>query len=183
MTLAASTVSAKPPGEQELPAIADIEASGFGRGSYPIEVGCVLPDGSSFCTLIKPAPHWTHWDPAAERVHHIKRDDLERHGRSAHEVARLLNERLRGRTVYCDGWAHDYPWLAALFDEAGLLLAFRLDNLRGLLSEEEARHWHTTKQQISDELGLQRHRASSDARLLQMTLKRLRQPLAAAVAT
>ena len=27
------------------PAILDIEASGFGRGSYPIEIGYYLPDG------------------------------------------------------------------------------------------------------------------------------------------
>ena len=28
------------------PIVIDVEASGFGKGSYPIEVGVVLPDGS-----------------------------------------------------------------------------------------------------------------------------------------
>ena len=36
------------------PIIIDIEASGFGRGSYPIEVGLVLPDGTPHCFLIAP---------------------------------------------------------------------------------------------------------------------------------
>jgi hypothetical protein len=162
------------PPNVQVPAILDLEASGFGRASYPIEVGYVLADGSSFCTLIKPAAHWTHWDPAAEEVHHIRREHLERHGRSVHEVARLLNERLGGLTVYSDGWANDYPWLAALYEEADRTPTFRLDSLRRLLSENEARDWHETKQRVGTEMRLPRHRASTDARVLQMTLQRLR---------
>ena len=42
------------------PFIMDIEASGFGPDSYPIEVGLALGDGSRFCSLIVPAEHWTH---------------------------------------------------------------------------------------------------------------------------
>jgi hypothetical protein len=37
-----------------------------------------------------------------------------RHGRAVAEVAQTLNDDLTGRTVYCDGWAHDYAWLGAL---------------------------------------------------------------------
>ncbi|MFO1249856.1 MAG: hypothetical protein U1E77_01625 [Inhella sp.] len=40
----------------QLPAFIDIEASGFGRGSYPIEVGFVDRDGQLFCTLVQPRP-------------------------------------------------------------------------------------------------------------------------------
>jgi len=164
------------PSAQGAPAILDIEASGFGRDSYPIEVGYVLPDGSSFCSLIQPAGHWTHWDSAAEAVHHIQRDTLLAHGRPVGDVAQWLNDQLHGRTLYSDGWAHDYPWLGALYEEAGLVPSFRLDNLRSLLSEAEARDWYATKQAVSNELGLTRHRASADARLLQMTVRRLREP-------
>ena len=121
------------------PAILDIEASGFGRDSYPIEVGFVLPDGSAFCSLIRPAGHWTHWDSAAEQVHHIHRETLLVHGRPVTEVARWLNDQLHGLTLYSDGWAHDYPWLGALYEEAGLVPSFRLDNLRALLTEAQAR--------------------------------------------
>lgn len=159
----------------------DLEASGFGRRSYPIEVGLALADGSSFCTLIRPEPEWTHWDPAAEQLHHIRREIAVTHGRPATEVARLLNERLRGQTVYSDGWANDYSWMAALFEVAEMAPAFRLDNLRSLLREAEADQWHAVKQQVSERLGLQRHRASADARLLQLTLLELMQQRASEV--
>jgi hypothetical protein len=156
------------------PAVLDVEASGFGRHSYPIEVGFALPNGQVFCTLIRPEPQWTHWDPDAERIHHIARDSLLHRGRPATEVARLLNEQLRGLTVYSDGWSNDYSWLGSLFDVADLSPSFRLDNLRALLLEDEADRWHEVKQQVASERGPQRHRASSDARLLQLTLQRLR---------
>lgn len=159
------------------PAVLDIEASGFGHDSYPIEVGFVLPDGQSYCSLIRPAPTWTHWDPAAERVHHIPLATVIRHGRDPGEVARQLNARLKGLTVYCDGWAHDYTWLGVLFEAAGLSPSFRLENLRALLSDREAAFWSVVKQQVTTEMRLQRHRASSDAKILQHTLIRLRAPL------
>jgi hypothetical protein len=162
-----------------LPAVLDLEASGFGRHSYPIEVGYVLPDGAAYCTLVRPAPDWTHWDPAAERLHGITRETAVRHGRSVDGVARHLNDQLRGLTLYCDGWAHDYAWLHQLFDRADMSPAFRLDNVRTLLSDEEAARWHAIKQEVSAGLHLRRHRASTDARLLQMTLARVRNTTAA----
>lgn len=156
------------------PAVLDVEASGFGRNSYPIEVGFVLPNGHSFCTLIHPEPEWTHWDPQAESVHHISRSLLLERGLPAVAVARLLNAQLMGQTVYSDGWANDYSWLGALFDVAGMSPRFRLENLRVLLHEGEADHWHEVKAQVASERGAQRHRASADARLLQLTLQRIR---------
>ena len=155
------------------PAVLDMEASGFGRHSYPIEVGFALPDGSTFCTLIRPEPDWTHWDPAAEQLHRIPRAVAVARGRPAAEVARLLNQRLYGQTVYSDGWANDYSWMSALFEVADLSPGFRLESLRSLLHETEADDWHDVKHQVSQELGTQRHRASADARLLQLTLQRL----------
>ncbi|MES2228802.1 MAG: hypothetical protein V4540_13695 [Pseudomonadota bacterium] len=161
----------------EAPAVLDIEASGFGRDSYPIEIGFVLPDGQSYCSLIRPIPAWTHWDPAAERLHRIPLTTVIRHGREVVEVAAQLNARLHGLTVYCDGWAHDYTWLGVLFDAAGMSPSFRLDNLRALLTDREAAFWAIVKRQVTTEMRLQRHRASADARILQHTLMRLRGPL------
>ncbi len=158
---------------QPVPAVMDIEASGFGRRSYPIEVGCILPDGKSFCTLIRPEPDWVHWDPEAEKLHHISRELAERVGKSALDVAQLLNQQLRGQTVYSDGWANDFSWIGALFEAVEMSPYFKLENLRSLLSEDEAARWHTVKQEVALELGEQRHRASSDARVLQRTLQRL----------
>ncbi|MBK6293092.1 MAG: hypothetical protein IPO19_10020 [Rhodoferax sp.] len=164
-----------PTGERRgTPIVIDVEASGFGRHSYPIEIGFVLPDGHAFCTLIQPEPEWTHWDSSAERVHHIARTLLLQRGRPALEVAQLLNQHLNGCVVYSDGWANDYSWLGVLFDVAQLSPRFKLENLRALLRDDEADRWHTVKQQVAQERGAQRHRASADARLLQLTLLRLR---------
>lgn len=153
------------------PCIIDIEASGFGRSSYPIEVGYVLHDGRTRCTLIRPPAHWTHWDAGAEQVHRITRDTLLRHGRPPDEVARMLNDDLVGQTVYCDGWGHDYPWLAALFDEAGLAPAFKLESVRTLLDEDHLALLPDLQQRALQQLGVDRHRASNDARALQMAIE------------
>ena len=168
-------MAAMKPIPEAAPAVLDVEASGFGRLSYPIEVGYALPDGHVFCTLIRPEPQWTHWDPQAEQLHQIPRPALLSRGRPAAEVAGLLNQQLAGRTVYSDGWNHDYTWLALLFDVVGLQPRFRLENLRALLQEDEAERWHAVKRQIAGERGAQRHRASADARLLQLPLQRVRQ--------
>jgi hypothetical protein len=158
------------PAHASLPCVLDIEASGFGRGSYPIEIGFVLPDGTAYCTLIVPDASWTHWDGDAERVHGISRSLLQRHGRSAQEVAAELNQRLSGRTVYCDNWAHDYAWLARLFESADISPGFRLHHLRELLSEYAAEHFGDTREIVARNLQLRRHRASSDARVLQLSV-------------
>lgn len=172
-----SAVATPPPIAGAAPAVLDIEASGFGRDSYPIEVGYVLGDGRTYCSLIRPLPEWTHWDPEAQRVHHVKREMLFSRGRDPKEVARHLNDELRDLTLYCDGWAHDYSWMATLYEAAEMVPSFRLENLRALLTEREAAHWRIVKQQVATEMRLQRHRASSDARLLQATLMRLRMVL------
>jgi len=156
------------------PTVLDVEASGFGRNSYPIEIGFVLPNGHAYCTLIRPESHWTHWDAQAEATHHIPRALLVQRGVAVPEVARTINAQLAGQTVYTDGWANDYSWLGALFDAADMSPAFRLENLRALLDDQQADLWHTVKAQVSSERGVQRHRASADARLLQLTLLRLR---------
>ena len=153
-----------------LPCVLDIEASGFGRGSYPIEIGFVLPDGTAFCTLIAPDSGWTHWDDQAERIHGISRSLLQRHGRSALEVAVELNQRLDGRTVYCDNWAHDYAWLARLYESAEISPRFKLRHLRELMSENEAERFDDTRRVVARNLQLRRHRASSDARVLQLSV-------------
>ncbi len=155
----------------------DIEASGFGRGSYPIEVGFVLEDGEARCMLIQPAAHWTHWDPAAAQLHRITREDLLRQGCPIRDVVEVLNDSLCGRTLSTDGWVHDYSWLATLYEEAHRVPTFRLESLGALLNRDEIDRWSATKQRVALEWSLPRHRACADARLLQATLRRLRPPL------
>ena len=157
-----------------VPVVLDVEASGFGARSYPIEVGLALSDETAYCRLIKPEPGWTHWDPAAEHVHHIGRDSLERYGVPASKVAEELNQRLAGTVVYTDAWGNDYTWLAKLYDAAQRVPSFRLESMRSLLSEAEAGRWHETKNKVMNELRCERHRASADARVLQLTLMRVK---------
>ena len=153
--------------------VIDIEASGFGARSYPIEVGFVRPDGRAFCTLVRPQPHWTHWDATAEQVHGITRETLLRHGRAVAEVAQRLDDDLAGLTVYCDGWAHDFPWLAALYEEVDRSPRFRLQSVNMLLDETLREKLPQARREALAALGLSRHRASSDARALQWALQRL----------
>src|SRR5690606_28804075 len=80
------------PVSNSLPAIIDLEASGFGRGSYPIEVGFALEDRLVYSFLIKPAPGWEHWSEEAEQVHGITRELLQRDGKSPREIALRMNE-------------------------------------------------------------------------------------------
>lgn len=154
------------------PNIIDIEASGFGSYSYPIEVGVVTDDDSKYCSLIMPPSHWNHWDEEAQKVHQIERDNLELHGRSARDVAISLNELLSGKTVYTDGWVVDKPWITALFHEAGMELQFTVSSLEMILSESQMACWHAIKDEVIAESGLERHRASNDAWIIQETWSR-----------
>ncbi len=171
------------PGGPEIdlpPVVLDIEASGFGLGSYPIEIGFIDSHGQSWCSLVRPQPDWQHWDPNAAAVHKITREHLAQRGRSPEEIVQILNDRLRGQVVYSDAWAHDYTWLNRLYEVADRSPTYKLDNLRQLLSDSEAARWHEVKRRVALSMGLERHRASADARVLQQTLLALRHPTKAA---
>jgi hypothetical protein len=155
------------------PTVIDIEASGFGRGSYPIEIGFVLPDGRGDCMLIRPTEGWLHWDPLAEALHHISREQLLRYGKPIEEVIERLEAQLHGKTVYTDGWGNDYSWLSALYDVVDRRPGFHLDSLQKLLTQEELSRWDAMKAVVCSEAALERHRASADARVLQSTVVRL----------
>ena len=157
------------------PLIVDVEASGFGGFSYPIEVGLALEGGAKFCTLIAPAPDWTHWDEDAEQVHRVSRDILETYGRPLRDVALFLNEILAGRTVYTDGWVVDKPWLTTLFHAAGVSMDFSVSPLEMILSPDQMAVWHETKDRVIEDMELTRHRASFDALIIQETYRRTRE--------
>jgi len=123
------------------PFIIDVEASGFGSASYPIEIGVALNDGRKFCTLILPAPDWAHWDEEAEKVHQVSREILEAYGKPIHEVADQLNDMLAGLTLYSDGWVVDKPWLTTLFHAAGRPMKFSVSPLKMILSEKQMATW------------------------------------------
>lgn len=160
--------------EAETPWIIDVEASGFGPHSYPIEVGLALDKGQKFCSLVLPPDHWTHWDMEAEKVHRISRDILEDYGKPTRQVAETLNELLDGKTVYTDGWVVDNTWIIKLFHAARVEPHFRTSSLEMILNEDQMRAWHETKDLIVAEAGQRRHRASFDAYVIQQTWLRTR---------
>lgn len=152
-----------------IPAILDIEASGFGRGSYPIEVGVAMPDRSVVSFLIAPADDWTHWSEEAEGLHGLSRELLQEKGFSPRQVAEQLNILLEGQVAYSDGWGVDSGWLALLFYYGGLQQAFKLDTLTSILSEEQLMRWDDTRDHLFKINDGRRHRAGFDARILQDT--------------
>lgn len=156
------------------PYIIDIEASGFGPESYPIEIGIMMEPGREFCSLLLPRKEWTYWDCEAEKVHRIPRDILETYGHPLHEVAFSLNALLENQTVYSDAWVTDKDWLTKMYYATAVPQRFTLSSLELLLSEAQMQIWDETKLHVIEALGLPRHRASADARIIQETYFRTR---------
>ena len=152
-----------------LPIIIDIEASGFGHNSYPIEIGIVLENKETHCFLIKPEPEWDHWDIEGESLHGISRDTLLKYGHSTKEVGNFLNELLIGKTIYSDGWSYDLTWLHLLYESIEKTPLFRIETLTQLLNESQMKRWDNMKINILKQNNFKRHRATNDAVLLQKT--------------
>ena len=157
------------------PNVLDFEASGFGVDSYPIEVGIVLSSGQKYCSLIKPADSWQHWDEQAEQIHGLSRSQLLRHGKSIGTIASELNSFLRHKIIYSDGWVVDKPWLSRLFFDCSQQPLFQLSPLEMILKEPQMAIWAATKHQVMAELDFPRHRASTDALIIQETYARTQQ--------
>jgi hypothetical protein len=160
-----------------IPTIIDIEASGFGRGSYPIEVGFITAEKQVGCRLIKPLKSWQCWCPEAEKIHGITRSVLMEKGKPVIDIALWLNLSLAGQTVYSDAWLNDMCWLGRLFEEAEINQNFRLESILNLLTEEERESWADVYQSVLAETKLIRHRASSDAKLIQETYLKIKKCL------
>jgi hypothetical protein len=154
------------------PVIIDVESSGLGPDSYPIEVGVRFSSGKGYCTLIQPAPSWTGWDRTAEMLHGISRENILQSGKPIGDVTRELNRLLKSRTVYTDGWVVDQSWISRLFYEAAIPQQFTVSALETILSEGQMEIWHETKNSVMVELNLERHRASADAQIIQETYMR-----------
>lgn len=149
--------------------ILDIEASGFGVGSYPIEIGYVDANGATWSAQVQPHADWLHWDHEAEKLHQQSRQELMVHGQTPHAIATHLNLAFAGKTLYTDGWYQDFVWLHSLYEAAGMNPSFKLEDLSVLLTYEQQAVWHETKQHIRDTHKLPEHRAAMDAKALQLT--------------
>lgn len=149
--------------------VIDIEASGFGFDSYPIEIGVVTASNQRLCFLIRPFKDWTHWDDSAQAVHGISSDTLSNKGEHPIYVCGALNDLLRHTTVYSDAWCHDSGWLNRLFFRAKITMEFRISPIESVTTEEQLALWDDAKDKIIADLGVVRHRASSDALIIQQT--------------
>jgi hypothetical protein len=150
-----------------IPIIIDIEASGFGSGSYPIEIGVINELGQRYCSLIKPLPQWVTWDESAFKAHGISRIHLETQGQPALAVAKELNELLHDKRVFSDGWVADQYWLNTLYQAVGLWPSFTLSPIEGIQTPSQHECWDDTLMQLRQQHPESRHRASGDAYLIQ----------------
>ena len=142
--------------------------------------GVALSDGGAHCYLIQPYEDWKYWESDAEKLHCLSRETLIRFGMDAGYVARQLNKFLKGHTAYSDAWSDDSSFLTLLFERAGIVPQFHVDDVLKITSEAQAEIWDATRKKVILELGLKRHRASAEARIIQTTWLRTRADMQAA---
>lgn len=149
-------------------AFIDVEASGLGPNSWPIEVGWTFDTGEPRSMLIKPCDKWsmTAWEKSAEKLHGISPTVLVTDGREPIEAALVLNAALGNAEVYSDAPDYDSYWLFRLYDAAGVRPNYRLHDLGDLLRPI----WPGEPADLVAEASKEAphiHRAADDARHLQ----------------
>ncbi len=114
----------------------DLEASGLGPSSWPIEVGWCFDGGKPETMLIHPADEWSReaWDDHAASLHGLAYDALKASGLPIDEVCTRLNQALEGAAVYSDAPDWDGFWLYRLFAAARARQCFSLCDFGDLLS-------------------------------------------------
>jgi len=144
-------------------AFIDLEASGLGADSWPIEVGWCFPDGRPQAHLIRTAPNWREsaWDPKAEALHGVSRDDLKNLGAPPQQVCSALNVALSGVKVYSDAPDWDGFWLYRLFQAAKMRQAFELWDFRDLFARLSPHAMREAALKAAV-IAPHRHRASDD---------------------
>lgn len=149
-------------------AFLDVEASGLGSKSWPIEVGWAFGDGKSSSFLVKPAPDWDDdaWEQSAERLHGISRHQLAKEGLDPTQACLLLNRALSNVRVYSDAPDWDGFWLFRLFAAGGVKQEFSLRDF-GRLVRPLAGARRESVLARAGEIAPRRHRAAADALHLQ----------------
>lgn len=115
------------------PCFIDVEASGFGPGSWPVSIAWCDNQGEIRSVLIRPDAAWTHWSPEAERVHGISRERLMREGLPPAEAEARLALDLRGALAFSDAPDFDSAWIGTLYAALGRQMPFRIDHADDLL--------------------------------------------------
>jgi DNA polymerase III epsilon subunit-like protein len=90
----------------------DIEATSLSNTSYPIELGWTDLVGAGEAYLIRRHASWgDDWDPRAQAVHGITREQLEAEGLPVEKVVARFLAAAEGKTVITDAPAFDAAWL------------------------------------------------------------------------
>lgn len=153
-----------------------IEAACSGADAYPVEIGCVLENDAAYCSLVRPGHGWSRWDKQHEKRHGVSREILELYGKPSAEVARMLNDFIHERETYTPDLDSALPLLALLYQHAGLQPTFTLSSLTQDLRPEQVDAWPQMRAEMARQLAPKRRRASSEARIEQMTWQHSRQP-------
>lgn len=150
-------------------AFLDVEASGLGARSWPVEVGWAFDGGAPTAMLVRPRPEWSSdaWDPKAQALHGLDRERLEREGQDAREVCLAMNEALADAEVYSDAPDWDGFWLFRLFSAAGVRQRFSILDYGRMMRPLVAGESEALFRRVA-RLAPRRHRAGDDARHLEL---------------
>jgi hypothetical protein len=145
----------------------DIEASGVGSSSFPIEVAYASSTGDKNSYLIKSTDDWKNnglWCSNAEfSIHEISQDMLAQYGIDPVDVAHVLNNALCGRLVLCNDLDYDGVWLTQLFKAANVGVMFLLTDIRYLYEYWGESKTHNFKKSYAAISPSTTHRALPDA--------------------
>jgi hypothetical protein len=154
----------------------DFEASclpAAGAESYPIEVGIAfVSSGASRSWLLRPTDDWMRvgfWDPAAERLHGLTIEQLQRDGLDVAAVRQELADAVGGYTIVSDYPPADALWADTLY---GCRAPFQIGNYEAVLYQRVGLPPIAFRDALRDaeESALrsfpERHRAAPDARRL-----------------
>ncbi|MEM5536129.1 hypothetical protein WNY58_06960 [Neptuniibacter pectenicola] len=138
----------------------DLEASGLGTKSYPIEVAWINDKTGEYDHfLINPesAPDWHYWDDNAEELHGIERENLVAKGLDIVNACKRMNKMLAGKTLISDAFEFDRFWLTRLFDATGIAPSFSMAGLDKILDREQRLQFN-----LLAKAQFRRHRALRD---------------------
>lgn len=151
----------------------DLEASGLGQASWPIEAGWCFLTGKPSAMLIAPHEDWPDaaWDPAAEDLHGIDLKKLQRSGKPVGEVCNAMNEALKGARVFSDAPDWDGFWLYRLFSAAKARQQFQLCDFADLFENVSPERFRKAKE-IAQKEAPHSHRAAADVLHMRLLYQR-----------
>lgn len=155
----------------------DIEASGLGPDSYPIEIAIFDGGDLSESFLLNPetAEGWDYWDPIAEEcIHKISYQSLVEEGKDVFLSIIRLNKLLEGKILYSDAVSSDGFWVDRLFDQAlDRPKTFEIRSIYSLFKPEFEDAVRDTKEALMGEIA---HRALADCKAIHQALSLMPDP-------